>query len=441
MNITRRQLLAGTGAATVAAATAGVTSRLGAFAASSGALPTPNTSGLDHIVFVCMENRSFDHFLGWLSGADGKQAGLSYPDDHGVLHPTHHLAPDWQGCGFNDPDHSYAGGRRQFNGGKCDGFRKSPNDDYAIGYYTEADLPLYGPLLKVATTFDRYFCSILGPTYPNRFYTHAAYTDRLDNYMRFSTLPTIWDRLAGAGVSAHYYFGDTPFIGLWGQKYISIAERHEAFFAAAASGTLPSFSYIDPYFLGEDQGASNDDHPHADIRRGQAFISEIALAMVNSPLWSKSALVVTYDEWGGFFDHVAPPLLPDDHDPHGLTHNEHSRAGFRVPAIVLSPFARRGYVGHNVYDHTSVLKMLEWRFGLTPLTARDAAARNLAEALDFAHPDASVPSLPIVPDPGPQLCGASPASAGASAPVPTTDEDHWADLREMLRTNGWSSKL
>src|SRR5258706_7127503 len=98
------------------------------------------------------------------------------------------------------------GGALQYNNGRCDGFRRGANDDLALGYYTEADLPLYGPLLRQATTFDRYFCSLLGPTYPNRFYTHAATTDRTENTDSLSSLPTIWDRLSAANVSANYYY-------------------------------------------------------------------------------------------------------------------------------------------------------------------------------------------------------------------------------------------
>ncbi|MCU1591798.1 MAG: phospholipase, partial [Frankiales bacterium] len=314
-------------------------------------LPEPAKSGLDHIVVVCMENRSFDHYLGWLPGADGRQKGLSYQDDNGKAHGTHHLV-DRHGCGNNDPDHSFEGGRLQFNNGRLDGFRKGDNDDFALGYYLEQDLPLYGPLLKQATTFDRYFCSILGPTYPNRFYTHAAATDRIANDSTTSTLPTIWDRLAAAGVSNRYYYSDLPFLVLWGQKYLPISSPVDRCYADAAAGQLPSYSYLDPFFLGEGQGGSNDDHPHADIHRGQAFLSQVAKTLVMSPQWERTALVITYDEWGGFFDHVAPPRLPDDHDtgPHGK--DDHAQAGFRVPTMVLSPFARRGHVGHATYDHT-----------------------------------------------------------------------------------------
>jgi phospholipase C len=384
-------------------------------------LPDPATSGLDHIVVLCMENRSYDHYLGWLPGGDGIQSGLTYADDNGAPHSTHHLT-DWQGCGFNDPDHSVEGGALQLNNGACDGFRKGSNDDFALGYYTAKDLAFLGPLVREFTTFDRYFCSILGPTYPNRLYTHSAATDRLTNTTDVSSMPTIWDRLAAAGVPANYYFSDLPVLALYGQKYASIARPFGTFFAQAASGTLPAYSYLDPFFLGEDQGGSNDDHPHADIRRGQALLSSVVHALMASPLWERTALVITYDEWGGFFDHVAPPVLPDA-DP------AHAQAGFRVPCVVVSPFARRGYVGHEVYDHTSILKMVEWRYGLAPLTARDAAARNLAEALDFASPRATPPHLPYVTDPGPHICT---DETGMSA-----EDPFWRELADSDLVRRW----
>jgi phospholipase C len=435
MSLSRRRFLSS--AAGLGAAAALGPEALGALASPQtsryAALPSPSASGIEHIVFVCMENRSFDHYLGWVPGADGRQQGLVYKDDHGRAHATHHLADTRNGCGFNDPDHSFEGGRVQFDNGRLDGFRKGDNDDFALGYYTEADLPFYGPLVKSATTFDRYFCSILGPTYPNRFYTHAAQTDRISNTSTTSTLPTIWDRLAAAGVSSRYYFSDVPFLALWGQKYLPVSSPVERFYADAASGTLPAFSYVDPYFLGEDQGGSNDDHPHADIHRGQAFLSLVAKTLMSGPAWSKTALVITYDEWGGFFDHVKPPRLPDNHDtgPHGK--DDHAQAGFRVPTFLVSPWSRPGHVGHNFYDHTSILKMVEWRFGLAPLTKRDKAARNLAESLDFrtARP---APDLPVVLDPGPHAC---------QPPIGTNpmglEDPFWRELAESRLVRGWDA--
>ncbi|MBV9292520.1 MAG: alkaline phosphatase family protein [Frankiales bacterium] len=418
--LTRRQLLLGT-AGTVAGAAA---TRVPAMAGTTRRrLPHPNHSGIEHIVVLCMENRSFDHFLGWLPGADGKQAGLSYPDSKGKLHKTHRLT-ERQGCGFADPDHSYTGGRLQLDGGKMDGFRRGLNDDFALGYYTRDDLPFYRHFVEAATVHDRWFCSILSSTYPNRFYTHAGRTDRTDNSMTESTLPTIWDRLSHAGVPANYYFSDLPFLALWGQKYVPIARPFESFYAQAASGTLPAYSYLDPFFLGEGQGGSNDDHPHADIHRGQALVSEVVHAITTSPLWSKTVLIVTYDEWGGFFDHVRPPVLPDDRPSKGF---DHRQAGFRVPAFVLSPFSRPGHVEHHTHDHTSILKLVEWRYGLKPLAPRDAAARNIALSMDFSR-TRKAPSLPVIADPGAHICGAPGVGMAAEDPF-------WVALRDKVKSD------
>jgi len=173
-----------------------------------------------------MENRSFDHFFGWLPGANGQQSGLSYSDSSGTQHATHALAPDYQGCGFNDPGHSYTQGRVQYDNGACDGFLfdGSGNDIYAIGYYGQTDLPLLGAAGPAFTVCDNYFCGIMAETYPNRFYMHAAQTDRLTNTSTTSTLLTIWDRLQSAGYSGRYYFNDLPFLALWGTKYVNISK-------------------------------------------------------------------------------------------------------------------------------------------------------------------------------------------------------------------------
>src|SRR5205823_4396351 len=167
----------------------------------AAARPNPAHSRIDHVVVVMMENRSFDHMLGWLPDADGMQAGLTYVDRAGVPHATHPLAPDYQGCVHPDPDHSYDGARVEYDGGACDGWlRAGDNDDYAIGYYGPNDVPFLARAALDWTTCDRYFPAIMGPTFPNRMYQHAAQTDRISNTFEPSTLPTIWDRLDAAGL-------------------------------------------------------------------------------------------------------------------------------------------------------------------------------------------------------------------------------------------------
>ena len=352
-------------------------------------MPEPHASGIEHVVVVMMENRSFDHFLGWLPGADGHQAGLTFTDKHGIAHETARLR-EFQGCGHPDPDHTWEGGRVQYNAGQCDGWLHGGSDEYAIGYYEAADLSFYGPAARYWTVCDRYFAAIMAGTHPNRLYMHAAQTDRLHNGEgpHPTTLPTIWDRLAGSGRTGTYYFSDSPFTAHWGKKYRSISRPVTTFYADCAAGTLPDVAYVDPRFLHETIGTSGDDHPHSDIRVGQAFLNDIYEAVSASPNWQNTVLVITYDEWGGFFDHVPPPVASDA-DPRCRLR------GFRVPALVISPFARRRHVAHDVYDHTSILKMIEWRWNLAPLSARDADARNLAEVLDFDSPRLDAPRWPV----------------------------------------------
>jgi phospholipase C len=397
--------------------------------ASAAELPAdPADSGIEHIVVVMMENRSFDHMLGWVPRADGEQAGLQFADETGALFSTHALAPDFQGCGHADPDHSYEGGRVELNGGACDGWlRAGSNDEYSIGYYRERDLKFYSRTVKQFTTLDRYFSAIMAETFPNRIYQYAAQTDRIENSLALSTLPTIWDRLEEAGVSGRYYFSDLPFLALWGVKYLPISRPVAQFVTDALTGQLPQVSFVDPRFLGEAQGVSGDDHPFADIRNGQAFLSIIYNAVAHSPNWRNTVLVINYDEWGGFFDHVPPPTRPippadrEAGDDEGLL-------GFRTPAFVIAPWAAKGRVAHDVYDHTSVLRMIEWRWDLEPLTVRDATANNLATALDF-NLHRAAPRVPIQLGPF-----GAPCPPVESDPVDEVSLEALAELAELF---GW----
>jgi len=186
-----------------------------------------------------------------VTNADGRQAGLTYYDRNGNPHATHWLRT-YQGCDHPDPDHSYVGGRIEYDGGKCDGWlRAGSNDPFAIGYYKQSDLAFLGQAAPAWTTFSRYFAAIMAETYPNRIYQHAAQTDRLSNTTTVSTLPTIWDLLLTAGVSARYYSSDVPILALWGAKYIPISSPVTQFYADALAGTLPAVSFVDPRFLGE----------------------------------------------------------------------------------------------------------------------------------------------------------------------------------------------
>ncbi len=466
MNSDRRKFLKSIGAISGAAALGSLpgaktlAQQVGRFSIDS--LPTPAESGIDHIIVVMMENRSFDHLFGWIRGADGKQQGLVFKDSNGIPHSTHHLAPDFTGCGHPDPDHSYDGGRIQYDNRRMDGFLlDSMNDEYALGYYGRQDRPFHNALAMQYTVCDRYFCSILGPTFPNRMFSHSAQTDRVSNTFTLSTLPTIWDRLAAAGVSGNYYFSNLPFLGLWGPKYIPISRPYEQFLVDAAAGTLPAVSFIDPRFTVADLGEGNDDHPHADVRAGDAFLADTFFAVANGPLWPRTVFVITYDEWGGFFDHVAPPRAAAANGVDQDIVQGKSLLGFRIPVCIASPFSRntreadrddddgenqKARVVNSLFDHTSILKFIEWRWQLSPLSPRDASSdiTNLAHALRFTDPDFSVPTLPHPIAPPPVPCGqaglfALPGAATNLSPV--NEHDAWSGLLRSGLLNSWDLKL
>ncbi len=411
MSINRRQFMRRAAEAVSTAALMG-TAGSQRLAGQEQGLPDPDASGIEHIVVVMMENRSFDHLLGWLPGGNGTQAGLSYVDKRGEAHPTFRLST-FVGCSHPDPDHSYAGGRSEYDDGKMDGWlQTSSNDTFSIGYYEEADLPFFSALARNFTTLDNYFPSILSSTFPNRVFQHAAQTDRLSNTVDLSTLPTIWDTLAVAGVSHKYYYSNVPFLALWGPKYLGISALFADFLADAASGNLPAVSFLDPRFTILDDGLGNDDHPHADLRAGEAFLGQVYRALTSGPGWPNTLLVVNRDEWGGFYDTVAPPrvIAPNDIDT-DLVEGK-ALLGCRVPVVLVSPFTQgtnpaTPRINSLLYDHSSVLKLIEWRYNLPPLTSRDASDEiaNLALALNFAVPNITAPTLPVIKPPLPTPCG------------------------------------
>lgn len=424
--LTRREFMAGVAAAAGSMALpgcgSGATGATGVVGASAATLPHPADSGIDHVVVVMMENRSFDHYLGWVPGADGVQAGVTQTDRGGTVRTSRRLAPQFQNCNLADPDHSYAGGRTQINGGKMDGFllTQPAGDDFPIGYYTADDLPFFKGCAENWTICDRYFCGILSSTTPNRFYMHAGQTDRISNTVDISTLPTIWDRMLSVGRTVAYYYTDVSYTSYWGDQYKSFSKKYDmtSFAADIASGGLPNLMFVDNVgnTVNEVGGLSMDDHPYADIRNGQAFLNQVYDALRQSPQWSRTLLIVNYDEWGGFHDHVPPPLAPVT-DQEKAAGND-GRLGCRVPCVLIGPRARRGHVEHLQFDPNSILNLLAWRFGFEPLGAR-ASSNNLALALDFERaPDPSTPAFTVPAGPFGGLCLPTGEINGADNPVP-----------------------
>lgn len=380
-------------------------------------LPEGKDAPFDHVVVLMMENRSFDHLLGWLPGADGKQAGLTYVDAAGAPQQTWDLGRDFQGCTYRDPQHQWQAAATQLNGGKADGFllTQPDGDRYPIGYYTRDAVPITAALATGYTTLDRYFSSLNAATWPNRLYLHAAQSD-LDitgAYINGEAVPkshiqtAIWDRLADAHLSGLYYQYGEPMTGVFAsRKYDAITVPIDQFATDARAGALPNVAFVEPNYqtLPELFGTSNDDHPHGSIRSGEGFVRDVYDEVTKSPQWDRTVMVLTFDEWGGFFDHVPPPKVVDDYvNPNPGPHPDYRQLGFRVPCIVISPFAPARIVHDGPYEHCSILRMIEWRWDLAPMTTRDAHARNLAEVLDFSARRAPV-RLPAFTAPAPVEC-------------------------------------
>jgi phospholipase C len=443
--LTRRELI---GAGLAGAGALGVGALLGdPFVRAAMAAPPAcgQLSDIEHVVILVQENRSFDHYFGTYRGVAGfrdphampgvfSQPGYPVAGYNGVLQPfridtrasgecTHDINHSW------GPQHSY------WDNGKLDGFVREhvtvdgvANGSLTMGYYTRADLEFYYALADAFTICDHYHCSVLGPTDPNRLYTLSASlgpdgraggpvlstsSTRVD---RFGTLSwtTMPEQLQARGVSWKVYaspdgnFGDNvlPYFKQY-QSNPTLAANAllpsfpGTFETDCALGTLPQVSWVlAPLLLSE--------HPPAPIEWGQYASATVLKALTSNPsLWAKTALFITFDENGGFFDHVPPPAPPPGTPGEYLTVNPlPSEAGgvagpiglgFRVPMLIASPFARGGFVCSDTFDHTSTLRFLESRFGaeVPNLSAwRRSVTGDLTKAFNFAAVDRSIPSLP-----------------------------------------------
>jgi phospholipase C len=407
---------------------------------------------IEHVVILIQENRSFDHYFGSYRGVRGfaDPHALPLSDGSGLtifaqpgypggfkgshLYPFHLDSYNNGEC-TNDIDHSWGPQHTYWDGGKLDGFVKghiavdgAANGPLAMGYYTRRDLSFYYALADAFTICDRYHCSVIGPTDPNRLYSMSAWLDPTgtkggpilstssSRVERFNTLSwtTMPEQLQARGITWKVYgsadgnFGDNVlpyFKQFWSNPTLwangIIPSFPGTFQADVAAGTLPQVSWVLAPLI-------ETEHPPAPEIFGEVVAAQVLNALVSNPaIWSKTALFITYDENGGFFDHLPPPVpssgtageyltanpLPSDASgvagPIGL--------GFRVPMLVVSPFARGGFVCSNTFDHTSTLRFLETRFGaeVPNLSAwRRSVTGDLTSAFNFASVDESVPSLP-----------------------------------------------
>jgi phospholipase C len=203
---------------------------------------------------------------------------------------------------------------------------------------------------------------------------------------------------------------------------------------------LPDVAFVDPAFLQELTGTGMDDHPHNDVRAGQNYLNGIYNAVTKGPKWDRTLLVINYDEWGGFFDHVAPPLRPITGSEATLGND--GRLGFRTPLMLVSPYARAHQVASAVYDHTSILKLIEKRWSLPSLAARDANALSIGTALDFEQAPRTAPEYAVAPILAGVACPATPAATASSAlglsATRTANEDEWGPLYNLAKSSGWS---
>ena len=457
--ITRRELLKLSAATTASGLASALLASCGSGGGSIGGGPGPSTcaklSDIEHVVILIQENRSFDHYFGSYRGVRGfsdQSMAIRQPDPANTTSPpilallpfrldtattdaacTHDISHDWV------PQH------QSWNNGAMDGFVTShlltnANDAVlSMGYYNRADIPYYYALADAFTICDNYFCSVMGPTDPNRLYTMAAsldpdgknggpilqtvVTNRTAVYGRL-TYTTMPEQLQARGISWKVYSSPDEFVlnGILSDNVLPYFKNFLApgsvlhqnafgpqfpgdFLTDVVTGNLPQVSWLVGSIF-------TSDHPPAPTIFGENIVSVlVSTLMANRPLWAKTVLFITYDENGGFFDHVAPvtappgtpgefvtaPAVPDPTvigspaitGPIGL--------GFRVPMLIISPFSRGGFVSSDLFDHTSVLRFLETRFGaeVPNLSAwRRATVGDLTSAFNFAKPDRSIPNLP-----------------------------------------------
>ena len=419
--------------------------------AGTSLLPT-----IRHIVVLMMENHSYDNYLGTLAGrGDGLPLGPDGTPDatntglNGKPVPLHHASGPVQEQ--HSPTQSWHASHIQFDDGRCDGFVRSvqvtvPKADAAepMAYWSGADLPFYHGLAETFPVADRWFCSCLGPTFPNRRFLISGTAHGLIDDLPFCMVDspsagTIFDLLDQYGISWVNYHNVSPvkilltrLLGRPGlvaaRRLLSLARwvppvvnavkgnktftadlyplgllnclRHlrtaKRFFTDADNGTLPAFSIVDPDF-----GSFSEENPQ-DIRKGESFAAEVIRRVMHGKGWQHTLLIWLYDEHGGYYDHVPPPAAPPPDDIEGRSvlympawlraclrpffgtyiaeieavdagPRGFDRYGFRVPAVIVSPRARPGYVCSEVLDHTSVLRLVEETWNLPPLTRRDAA--------------------------------------------------------------------
>jgi phospholipase C len=432
-DITRRQFLRATGALSASAALASC-AQVPLVESVTGA-PASKLSDVDHVIILMKENRSFDHYFGSLAGVRGfdDPRALVLPDGRSVFHQPDAAHPDGYLLPFHldtlktsaqrltDLNHSWGPLHACFNHGRMDSFvsmmRKVDGDagPLTMGYMTRDDLPLMYALADAFTVCDGYHASLMGPTFPNRFFLMTGTIDAdgaygkpaIDNSGRHYTWETYPERLTRAGISWRIYHDLDDYgcnVVKYFNQYQDIAKTSELrenalvdrpFYELLhdiATGNLPQVVWIVP-------PSDASEHPDYLPAAGEHHTWRVLDALWSNPqVWAHSVLVLNYDENDGQFDHVLPPTPPPG-TPGEYLHGLPVGLGFRVPCVVVSPWSRGGYVVGDTFDHTSTLRLIETRFGVEVpnLSAwRRATCGDLTSTLALGEPPRL--DVPVLPD-------------------------------------------
>lgn len=391
-------------------------------------VPHGDALPFEHVVVLMQENRSFDHYFSKLPEYGVTDVDVA-DETHFNFDPNTNppekvfFFKEDRYC-IKDVNHEWNGVHLQYDNGAMSGFvsTSNPGGARAMGYYDHTDLPYYYWMSKTFSMSDSHFCSLLGPTWPNRFYFYGASSwgntktgdvGFLIND-QYKNATKITDQMEQAGKTWKIYRdGLTSFAIVFKQNSQYFGSPMSAFEQDVDSDSLPNLAILDPSFTGSGQ---NDEHPPANVQRGQELIARVLNKLMSNPtVWKKTVFILIYDEHGGFYDHVPPPPAcePDNLVPPDF---KFDRLGIRTPLIVASPYVKAGYVSHFVTDLTSVTRFIQNRFDLPAMTIRDANAWPMLDMFDFDNPAFSTPPTgapDATPDPaGLQYCQNNPPGTG-----------------------------
>jgi phospholipase C len=346
--------------------------------------PTQTPGHIDHIIFLIQENHSFDAYFGTYGhGSEGIPPGTKLPLTKGApptFAPFHFPTPTSL---THDMSHTFDVCQQAMNNGKMDLFIPAEHSTDTAGYYDGTDIPNHWAYAEHFTLCDHFYSSLAGPSLPNHLYMVAAQSGGLVENLKDPpaggfNFPTLAELLVNYQVPWRFYVGmDPQAFHLWnplaGFKTFMNSQQlrdhlvsGDQYFQDLRNNSLPAVSWIVPNF-------TESEHPPADVQLGMWYVTDVVNALMKSPYWQNTALVLTWDDYGGFFDHVAPPQV----DQYGF--------GPRVPTIIISPYAHAGTIDHTPYEFCSVLHFIENRFKVPPLTARDTQANDLGMSLDLGQ--------------------------------------------------------